>query len=60
MKRPIATARALPKFDHILLMMKEERSKLVKNGCCITLERMGSQVKDLFSSVNKVSDNDNF
>jgi len=60
MKRPIAMARALPKFNHILLMTREESSKLVKNGCCMTLKKMGSYVKDLFSSVNRISDNDDF
>jgi len=60
MKRPIATARTLPKFNHILLMTREERLKLIKNRYCMTLERMRSWVKDLFSSMNRISDNDDF
>ena len=38
MKRLIAIARALPKFDHILLMTREERLKLIKNGCYMIFE----------------------
>jgi len=45
-KSPVTTARALPKFDRILLVTQEEIMKLDESRCCI---RMGCGVKDLSS-----------
>jgi len=44
---PVTMARALPKFDRILLVTREEIMKLDKSRCCINLIRMGHEIKDL-------------
>ena len=41
-------------------MAKEKESKFVKNGCYVTLKKMGRQIKYLFCSMNWVSNDYDF
>ena len=59
-KSPIAMARALPKFDQILLMMWEESSKFFENKWCMNLVRVGCRIENIFSSIDWVSNNNDF
>jgi len=50
-KSLVTMARALPKFDRILLVTQEEIMKLNEDRCCMNLIRMGCGVKDLSSCI---------
>ena len=56
----IAMTRALPKFNWILLMMWEESLKFFENRWYVDLVRIRCRIKNIFSRVDWVSNNDDF
>ena len=60
MKNPVAMTRALPKFNWILLMMREECAKFIENCGCMNLIWVWWWVENLSGCMNWVCDNNDF
>jgi len=57
---PITSTRALPEFDGVILMMQEEGPKFFKYSSSMNLKRVSRGIKNSFSHVNRVGDNNDF
>ena len=52
--------RALPKFNGVIMMLKEELMKFSENGDWMDLKRMWWRIEDLLGYMNGISDDNNF